>query len=60
MRNIINIKLLTPLLTWLEDLIGELSDHLGDKLSIRICEERNRSHQRTTVEEDYILNMLQC
>jgi hypothetical protein len=36
--------------TWLEDLVNEFSNNVGDEGWICVSEKRNGSHQRSTVE----------
>lgn len=41
--------------TWLEDLVNEFSNNVGDEGWIGVSEKRHGSHQRSTVEIDDIL-----
>ena len=49
---------LYPLLTWLKDFIGELGDDLRHEGGVCVGEERNCSHQSSTVKEDHILEQI--
>lgn len=45
------------LFTWLEDFVSKFCNNIWDKIAISICEEWHRSHKRTTVIVNHILEI---